>query len=373
MLEQIKNIINQFDIIGEIIDIEIKSNGNINETYVVTYKTPKKEIKKYILQKINTKVFKDPYKLMKNIENITNWIENKCKLLEDINRPCLKVIQTKNKKTLAVINNNEEKQYYRVYNYIENSICYEVSKDKSIIYNAGKGFGNFQKMLIDYPINNLETIIVDFHNTPKIYQDFFKNIKLDTFGRVYEISKEIDFVIKNSKCVSKLIDLINKSKIPVRVTHNDTKLNNVIMDKETGEYLTIIDLDTVMLGSSLFDYADGVRSSAANSVEDERNLEKVFLNNELFEKYTDGYLSEMSSYLTETEIYNMAEAIRIITFELGIRFLNDYINGDVYFKTNYDKHNLIRARNQFKLLSDIDNKMPYLNEYILNSYKKHKK
>lgn len=372
VLDEIKDIVEQFDIEGSIIDVKCKNNGNINKTYMATYKMNSGEEKHFIFQKINTTVFKEPYKLMKNIENITNWIEKKAKFSGDSKHPCLKVIPTRKRKPLAVIlDENGEKQYYRAYNCIENSISYDVSKDKNVVYNTGKAFGYFQKMLIDYPINTLEETIADFHNTPKRYENFLKDIELDVCDRVDDVSRELIFAIKNSSCASIITNLMDKGRIPTRVTHNDTKVNNVMMDKNTGEYLTVIDLDTVMLGSSLYDYGDGIRSAASNSLEDESDLDKVFLNTELFESYTDGYLSEMAEYLTEDEVCNMGEAIAVITFELGLRFLNDYINGDTYFKTNYDKHNLIRARNQFKLLSDIKNKMNYINEYTLKKYKEY--
>ena len=225
-------------------------------------------------------------------------------------------------------------------------------------------------MLIDYPICELEETITDFHNTPKRYSNFLNDIDLDVCDRVYEVSKEISFVLKNSSCASIITDLIDKGRIPIRVTHNDTKVNNVMMDEKTGGFLAVIDLDTVMKGSSLYDYGDGVRSAASNSSEDEQNLDNVFINCELFESYTDGYLSEMAPFLTLDEVRNMGSAIEVITFELGLRFLNDYINGDTYFKINYDKHNLIRARNQFKLLMDIKEKLAYINQYTLDSYQK---
>ena len=369
-MKEIENIINQFDIEGTLVDVSCKNNGNINKTYIATYKMDNGETKKYILQKINTTVFKEPYKLMKNIENVTNWIEKKARFSDDKKHPCLKVIPTKTKKPLAIVlDENGEKQYYRAYNCIEESISYDVSKDNEVVYNTGKAFGHFQKMLIDYPTNTLEETITDFHNTPKRYENFLKDVELDVCDRVFEVSKEIAFVLKNSSCASLITNLIEKGRIPIRVTHNDTKVNNVMMHEKTGEYLTVIDLDTVMLGSSLYDYGDGIRSACANALEDEEDLDKVFFNLELFEKYTDGYLSEMAPYLTEDEVCNMGEAIEVLTFELGIRFLNDYINGDTYFKTNYDKHNLVRARNQFKLLMDIKDKLSYIEEYTLKSYK----
>ena len=368
-MEEIKDIISQFDIKGELIDIKCKDSGNINKTFIGTYRTEDGKIKQYIFQKINTTVFKEPYKLMKNIENVTRWIEKKSRFSGDTKHPYLKVIPTKSGKPLSVVTNeNGEKQYYRVYNYIEDSVSYDVSNDKDVVRNTGEAFGHFQKMLIGYPINNLEETIADFHNTPKRYQNFLKDIELDVCDRVFDVSREIAFVIKNSSCVSTVTDLLDKNRIPTRVIHGDTKVNNVMMNEETGEYLTVIDLDTVMLGSSLYDYGDGIRSAASSALEDERDLQKVFLNTDLFESYTDGYLNEMASELTEDEVCNMGEAIKTITFELGLRFLDDYINGDTYFKTSYDKHNLIRARNQFKLLSDISNKMNYINEYILSSH-----
>ena len=372
---EIKDILEQFDIDGELIDNPTsKTNGNINKTFIATYKMNNGEIKQFIFQKINTTVFKEPYKLMENIENVTNYIEKKSKISGDVEHPCLRVIPTKKHKALAtVLDKNGEKQYYRAYNCIENSISYDVTTDENVIFNAGKAFGHFQKLLSDFPIETLEETIQDFHNTPKRYANFIKDVRLDVCDRVDEVSKEITFVIKNSACVSTITDLMEKGKIPVRVTHNDTKINNVMMDKDTGKYLTVIDLDTVMPGSFLYDFGDGVRSACANAIEDEVDLSKVYIRLDLFEVFTDGYLSEMASYLTDDEVCNLVDAIEIITFELGLRFLNDYINGDTYFKVNYDKHNLVRARNQFKLLSDIKNKKSYMEDYVMNRYRFYKK
>jgi len=367
-------ILNQFDIDGVLIETPTsKNNGNINKTFVAKYRMNNGEIKNFIFQKINTTVFKEPYKLMQNIENVTNWIEKKSKITDDTEHPCLKVIPTKSHKSLAtILDENGEKQYYRAYNCIENSISYDVSTDKNVIYNVGKAFGHFQKMLFDFPIDNLEETIQDFHNTPKRYDNFIKDVRLDVCDRVDEVASEITYVIKNSAFASIITSLLEKGRIPTRVTHNDTKVNNVMIDKYNGNYLTVIDLDTVMLGSSLYDFGDGARSACANAFEDEEDLSKVYLRIDLFEAFVDGYMSEMAPYLTEEEVCNMAEAIEVITFELGLRFLNDYINGDTYFKTNYEKHNLVRARNQFKLLSDIKNKKNYIDDYIMDKYKEYK-
>lgn len=373
MKEEMKSIVDQFNIDGQLLDINCKTNGNINKTFIATYKMNNGDIKKFIFQKINTTVFKEPNKLMQNIEKVTSWIEKKSKFIEDDKHPFLKVIPTNKNKLLAtVLDDSQEKLYYRVYNCIENSVSYDVTTDKKVIYNVAKAFGHFQKLLFDFPIDNLEETIPDFHNTPKRYNNFIKDVQLDVYDRVDEVASEIVFVIKNSYCASLITSLIEKGVIPLRVTHNDTKVNNVMLDKNTGEYLTVIDLDTVMVGCSLYDFGDGVRSACSNAIEDEEDLSKVYIRMDLLEAYTDGYLSEMAPYLTEDEVCNMAEAIETITFELGMRFLNDYINGDTYFKINYEKHNLVRARNQFKLLMDIKNKKSYIDDYVMKKYKEYK-
>ena len=360
----------QFDISGKFERIDCVNSGNINKTYLVTYKEKNRKKSRYILQKINTTVFKEPYILMRNIENVTNWIKEKSLLTND-NHPSLVVIKTKNGDPLATIKDeNGEREYYRLYNCIDNSISYNVTNDLNVIYNVGKAFGHFQKMLIDFPIDKLEETIKDFHNTVKRYDNFLKDVNLDVCNRAKEVTEEIQFIKDNRACASKIIDLMDKGLIPVRVTHNDTKINNVMMDKKTGEYLTVIDLDTVMLGSSLYDYGDGVRAAAATSFEDEKDLRKVSINKSLFEKYTEGYLSEMGKHLTKDEVKNMGSAIEVITYELALRFLNDYINGDTYFKTTYKKHNLVRARNQIKLLKDIQSNMEYINNFNEKTYKK---
>ncbi|MDO4962519.1 MAG: phosphotransferase [bacterium] len=370
MLDIIKQVTDQFDIKGNLLDIKCKNNGNINKTYIGTYKMMDGSTNRFIFQKINTTVFKEPYKLMKNISGITDWIEDKTKLLND-NKPCLKVIKTKSGNSLATIEDfNGEKMYYRAYNCIDNAITYDRSLDPNIVYNSGKAFGHFQKLLIDYPIEKVEESIPDFHNTKLRYIKFLNDIKEDVCKRCESVKDEIELVKKNESIISSITDLVDNNLIPIRITHNDTKVNNVMIDIDTKDYLTVIDLDTVMLGSCLYDYGDGIRSSASNALEDEEDLAKVYLDNNLFEKYTDGYLSEMAPFLNEYEVSNLGRSIEVLTLELAMRFLNDYINGDTYFKTVKDKHNLIRARNQLKLLSDIQSKMEYINNYTNFSYKK---
>ena len=221
-------------------------------------------------------------------------------------------------------------------------------------------------------MNKLEETIKDFHNTKKRFNQLLKDIKIDSSGRVLEVAPEIVFLLMREELYSDIVEGLENGSIPYRVTHNDTKVNNVMMNKDTGKFMAVIDLDTVMPGSLLFDYGDGIRSTASSALEDETDLSKVYLDLDLFCAYTDGYLEEMAEYITIDELFLMAESIRIITLELAIRFLNDYINGDTYFKVNYEKHNLDRVRNQIALAKDIESKLDYMNTFIMETYNKYK-
>ena len=368
----IKQVIKKFNIDGELVNIEVNDTGNINKSYVATFQSENGILKKYLIQRINTNVFTEPYKLMKNIEGVTSYLKRQMRKYGDSTHRVLEVIKTKDNKTLCYIDNNGQRDYYRAYEFIENAITYNYSTDVNIVYNTGVAFGNFQRSLKDYPMNKLHETIQDFHDTKKRYQKLINDIKIDPEGRVMEVANEIVFILMRSDICSRIIDFLGTEQIPYRVTHNDTKVNNVMMNADTGEYMAVIDLDTVMPGSLLFDYGDGIRSTASTAAEDEKDLSKVHLNLELFEAYTRGYLSEMAPYITEEELNLMGESIRIITLELAIRFLNDYINGDTYFKTNYEKHNLDRTRNQLKLVQEIEEKLDYMNQFIYECYCEYK-
>lgn len=365
--KKLLDIIKNFDIRGDIKELNSINNGIINTTYVV--KTDDKgNINKYLLQKINTSIFTEPFKLMKNIENVTKYIS----LNDSESKDTINVIKAKNGLPLYVTSDPfSHKEYYRVYNYIDNTISYNKSEKTEIVYNTGKAFGHFCKVLRDYPINDLEEIIKDFHNTKKRYDKLIETYKLNPVNRNNRAFKQISEIISREEECSVLVNLLEDDKIPYRVTHNDTKVNNVLMDSVTKEPVAVIDLDTVMKGSGLYDYGDGVRSAASNALEDETNLDNVYINMDMFKAYTDGYLSEMAPYLNEEEILNMANSIKIITLELAIRFLDDYLSGDTYFKTNYDDHNLDRCKNQLKLVNDIDEKLEEMNSYIKESYNKY--
>lgn len=368
----IERILEKFNIEGKLVDVKVNNSGNINNTYVATFEKEDGTTKKYLIQKINTTVFTEPYKLMKNIEGVTSYLKKQMIKEGDNSHQVLEVIKTKDNKSLCYIEDAGERDYYRIYEFIENSISYDCSTDPEIVYNTGRAFGNFQKLLRNYPMNRLTETIKDFHSTDKRYQKLIEDIKIDSEGRVMEVAPEIVFILMREDLYSLITEELGTDEVPYRVTHNDTKVNNVMMNQKTGDFLAVIDLDTVMPGSLLFDYGDGVRSTASSAKEDEKDLSKVNINLELFKAYTDGYLKEMAPYMTYEEVSLMGESIRIITLELAIRFLNDYINGDTYFKTSYEKHNLDRARNQLALVKDIENKLEYINSFINESYKKNK-
>lgn len=365
----INKILDNYNIKGKLINIKEDNTGNINKTYIITFINNDIEYK-YLVQQINTNVFNDPYILMENILGVTNYLKKQLVLNNDNNHKVLEIIKTKDNNPMCYIyNKNGVKKYYRIYKYIDNSISYDKSFNKDIVYNTGKAFGNFQKLLNNYPMNSLNETIKDFHDTKKRYDKLIKDINDLSNDRVKEAYQEIEFIIKHQTICDLIINKLNNNIIPYRVTHNDTKVNNVLMNKETLDYLAVIDLDTVMPGSMLFDYGDGIRSTACTCLEDEHDLTKVKIDLELFESYTRGYLSEISDCITQEELNLMAKSIEIITLELAIRFLNDYINGDTYFKVEYNKQNLYRTKAQLALVKDIETKLDYMDSFIKKCYK----
>lgn len=368
----IEDIIKNFNIEGEVVSCEVNDTGNINNTYTVTTRLDNGKERKYLVQKINKRVFSEPYILMKNIETVTSYLETQMFKENDDKHKVLHVIHTHDGQSMLAVEDSADKAYYRVYNYIDNAISYDNTKDPEIVYHIGKAFGNFSRLLKDYPMRRLTETIPNFHNTELRYANFLADIKADPKKRAMSVAPEIVFILKRSDDCPTIVEQMGTHAIPWRVTHNDTKVNNVLMHKDTGDFLAVIDLDTVMPGSILFDYGDGIRSTAAMSREDEADLTKVGLDIELFEAYTDGYLSETAEFLTYEEVDLMAEAVRLMTLELAIRFLDDYIKGDTYFKINYPEHNLVRTRNQQALVEDIECKLDYMKDYIRKCFLKYK-
>ncbi len=362
--ESLENIVKQFQVEGIVKSVTYPSStGNINNTFVITCETIEGKEKKYILQEINTNVFEEPYKVMENIENVTEHIEKinpEQETLRPIKRKCL------NNNVKNNIYKDRKNKYWRMYNFVENSISYDVSKDPDVLRKAGIGFAKFHKDLAEFPMDFLYETIPNFHDTWKRYLAFLASIRNNPVERVQTCHNEIVDLLSYREDYSLITKLMEEGKVPVRVVHNDTKINNVLFDNDTQEFRCVIDLDTIMPGSVLYDIADAIRSGSATSFEDETDLSKVTIDMNLVEAFLEGYLSIMKDELTDEEIKNIPNAIKIITLELAMRFLTDYINGDVYFKIDYSrpKLNLERAQNQIKLAKEIENKIPEINQII---------
>jgi hypothetical protein len=342
-----------FQLKGRVLDAQPYGGGHINDTFAVECKRGQDGIKRYILQRINTKVFQNPIELMKNIIGVTTYLGNLIrKSSGDPLRETLTLIPTR---TGRFWHCDRDGGYWRCYHFIEDTLTYNQVESKSDFYQSAKAFGRFQQMLADYPAETLHETIPDFHNTAARFAKFKEAVEKDVCGRARGVAKEIEFAVSREKDTHLLLDLQKAGKLPLRVTHNDTKLNNVLIDKKTGEGICVIDLDTVMPGLSLYDYGDSIRFGATYAAEDERDLAKVNFELELFEVYTRGYLEVAGSVLNSYEIENLPMGAKLMTFECGIRFLTDYLSGDTYFKVHREGHNLDRCRTQFKLVLDMEN------------------
>lgn len=350
----LNSILNEF-----ILDSEIASygNGHINDTYITNTKN-------YILQRINTNIFKNPDELMQNIENVTKHIRCKMKALgRDEERSTLTVVKTRKGESFVKC---DDDHVYRVYKFIGGSETIEKAESDVHMYNAGRGFGEFQQMLTDYPVDTLFDTIPNFHNTVKRVEALETAIRENRTGRLIFVKDEVEFALSRAKDAAVILEGIEDGSIPLRVTHNDTKINNILFDDQTHEPLCVIDLDTVMQGSLLYDFGDALRIGASSAAEDEEDLDKVWFDEKLFEAFAKGFLEFMGKDITPREKELLSFSAKLLTYECGIRFLTDYLNGDTYFKIHKPAHNLIRARNQFKLVKDIEDKMDKLNEIINN-------
>ena len=342
-MENINVILENFKFKGDLIDCSVYGSGHINVTYLAVYNNNGKE-EKYIVQKINPNVFKNIEKLMDNIFAVTSYLREKIrKAGGDENRETLHFIKTVNGDKFYV---SEDGSCYRAYIFVSDSVSYNSVDNAELFKQSGVAFGKFQRILADFPADTLYETLPEFHNTKH---------RFDT---------EFDFVTDRKAYCSRLVDLINEGKLPLRVTHNDTKLNNVIFDKESDQAICVIDLDTVMPGLALYDFGDSIRFGANTAVEDEKDLSKVSINLDYFKAYADGFLSQAGESLNQYEIDNLAFASLLMTFECGMRFLTDYLNGDTYFKTAYPEHNLVRAKDQFALVADMEKHMDEMKDII---------
>lgn len=352
--EELSEIVRFFRIDGRFLEGELYGTGHINETYASRFKTDKGVVR-YIHQRINHNIFKDVPKLMENIERVTKHLRKRIEERGgDVNRETLNLIPTVDNN---VFYQDSSGRYWRTYIFIEGARTYDLVEDLNHVYNAARAFGNFQRELIDLPGERLFETIPDFHHTQKRFKRFLEAVERDDHNRAYLVKEEIEFVRRRAADTKIIVELMEKGEIPERITHNDTKFNNVMIDDNTGEGICVIDLDTVMPGSPLYDFGDSVRIGASTALEDEQDLSKVSMSLDMFERLAHGYLDASRKFLLPKEIELLPFSCKLLTFECGMRFLTDYLEGDVYFRIHRPGHNLDRCRTQFKMVLDMEEKM----------------
>ena len=336
-----ENIINKFATNGRAISCEPYGNGHINTTYLVVCDTGSR----YILQKINKYVFKDPEQLMQNIVMVTKHLKQK-----SLGKQVMTVVPTTDGGMWYL---DDDGEYWRIYDFVEKSICKETVDSPEIFKESGAAFGEFISLLADFDAKSLADTIPFFHDTPRRFQALHDAIKKDTAGRARFVQREIDFALAREGFAATLINLQTSGDMPTRVTHNDPKLNNVLFHHKTLAALCVIDLDTVMPGLAVNDFGDSIRFGATTAAEDEPNLDKVNFSLSLYHAYREGFTAACTA-LTACETEHLPHGAKMMTLECGVRFLTDYINGDIYFKVHRDGHNVDRCRTQFKLVADME-------------------
>ena len=329
-------------------------SGHINDTFVAHNHPEEGNCKRYIFQRINTSVFKNPYELMDNIEHVTDYLRE-CIIKEngDPERETLHIIRTTDGKNVY---QDSEGKFWRAYDFIEETITLQQANTPEDFYESAVAFGDFQRKLAGFDASILNESIKDFHNTRVRFENFEKAVEADILDRAKLCKEEIEFAMARKNEASILVDMLKNGELPLRVTHNDTKLNNVLLDEHTRKGICVIDLDTVMPGLAGYDYGDSIRFGASTGAEDETDLSKISMSLELFDIYTKGFMETAGNALTDTEIEMLPMCAKMMTFECGIRFLTDYLQGDTYFKTHRPGHNLDRTRTQFKLVADMEEK-----------------
>lgn len=354
---EIMNISKNLGIEGDVIGVSVLSSGHINSTFKIDVENSGKR-KSYIIQKINTNVFKDPKNLMSNILRVTNFISEKRKNNKKV--MSLKFLPGENGSGLTVNGGD----YFRGYEFVDDSETYDITENQDIIYETGYAFGEFQKMLGDFPANELSETIPNFHNTPSRFNDLQFAVLNDAASRRDSVSDLISDYLSLAEPASVMYNKYLNGELPSRVTHNDTKCNNVLFDQNTKKHICVIDLDTVMPGLAGFDFGDGIRFIASTATEDEKDLNKVSLDLRKFESFAKGFLDGAGDVFTEEELKTLPLGAITMTVECGSRFLADYLNGDTYFKINYPSHNLDRAKCQLKLAQDMILNVEKMNEII---------
>ena len=342
-----------FGLCGDFCGYKAIDNGHINNTYVFEFDENGSRLS-YLIQKINVSVFKKPVELMENIVGVTGYL---AKMISEAGgdpaRETMKVYYAKNGLPFFVDANGS---FWRCLSYVSDTFTCNLPDSTELCYKAGKAFGRFQCLLADYPIDTLNETIPNFHNTPVRIRDLRNAVEADPVGRAASVADEIDFFLSREKEAGLLLNLLDKGELSLKVTHNDTKLNNVLFDNKTGDGICIVDLDTVMPGLSLYDFGDSLRFAGNTADEDEKDLSKVSFDIDVYSSYTKGYLEAAGTSLCPAEITYLPFSCKLMTFECGMRFLTDYLSGDTYFRTAYPTHNLDRCRTQFRLVSDMDAK-----------------
>lgn len=342
MNERLLSVLGRFPLEGEPVSAEPYGCGHINATYLVTTTA-----RRYILQKINDRIFRDVGALMKNIRAVTDHLRQK----NPDPRAVLTIVPT----VLGADWFSDASGAWRVYDFVEGSLCLQKPESGADFYESAVGFGRFQEQLLDFPARTLNETLPHFHDTPDRFRLFREAIARNAAGRAGEVQKEIEFCLKREEETGVISRALNAGALPLRVTHNDTKLNNILLDASTRRALCVIDLDTVMPGSALFDYGDSIRFGASTADESETDLARVTVDEELFGVYTRGFVVSCPG-LTREERELLPLGAKTMTFECGMRFLTDYLDGDVYFGSHYEGQNLDRARNQFRLVEETERK-----------------
>ena len=358
----LKRIFSQFTLAGDFTGAQFIKVGHINDTYLVD--SDNHGIREqFIFQRINHFVFRDPERLMANFEMITRHIRSKLEKIpgRDPERETLNLVKSRSGGCFYRSSNGE---YWRAYRFVGDVYIVNVATKTEEAFESGRAFGCFQKLLSDLDATALHETIPFFHHTPRRFARFKEVLERDSLGRAKEARDAVAFVLEREKMTSVITDALAKGRLPLRITHNDTKINNVLFDNRTGKAICVIDLDTTMPGSSLYDFGDMVRTTTCFAAEDERDRAKIRLEMDMFRALADGYLNEAADFLTPEELDLLVFSGRLITFTIGLRFLTDFLEGDVYFRIHRPGHNLDRARAQFALLQSMENQEKAMDECI---------
>lgn len=355
-------VVKAFQVYGSFVDAHPYGSGHINDTLVASFSQSGTRIR-YIFQRINHRIFKDPVALMENISRVTAEAQRQLHLagVPDASRRSLSVVPTR---AGEPVHRDEEGNYWRCYPFIEGARTYDIIQNSRQAYEAARAFGEFQRLVSGLEGPRLHETIPNFHHSRDRFEKLRAAVQADARGRLKLVQPEWDFVQSQESMVDRLLDLQASGQIPERVTHNDTKLNNVMIDDATETGVCVIDLDTVMPGLALYDFGDMVRTATSPAAEDERDLSKVRMQMPMFEALVRGYLSSAGDFLNDAEKANMAFSGKLIAFEIGLRFLTDFLEGDVYFKVKRDGHNLDRCRTQFALVRSIATQEEAMNRLV---------